>query len=39
MAEQNWLAQTGKDFTDAEFADEVGVSKELMKKKDLIELC
>lgn len=33
MADQNWLSQTGKDFTDAEFADALGVPKELMQKE------
>ena len=33
MADQNWLSQTGKDFTDAEFADSLGVPKELMQKE------
>ena len=33
MADKNWLAQTGKDFTDAEFAEELGLSKELVQKE------
>ena len=34
MADQNWLSQTGKkEYTDANYADQIGVPKELMQKE------